>query len=607
MSWNALDTYVFSGVANGAIPAPTSYASPSTGQAWTDVYGGIWTVSSGLLQGTCDAVNGSQFARDFLLAGSNTDEINQRIVTYIPANGFGNLYNVHRYQRTGNVGNSYIVSVNGQYHSVNIYSLQGSGNATATQIGTSTNFTFNAAHAYTLDTSVIGTNPTTIAFTFTDVTASTTYTGSFTDSTSNLQQIGAMAVDVANKTGAATAAASQISQINTYAYSAAASAITVTGPTSGPAGVVSSGFTASVNGSLASNVVLTPSDNGAGGTFTPSTVTFASGSTPANQTFTYTPAASGTVTISFTNNGSLTNPSNITYVVANGVSLPQANILFPAQGWDLSTSGHAITNASGNYLKANFTTSATANLSLLINYATFGSTADAEKPVLTWSIGSGAPQQLALTAANVTNGLVPLATALTAGTYTLQIWVRGSSPFINHWNPAADRNFIDIVGFTVSSGTIAFNAIANQLSGMLLGFGDSMTEGEGTEGFVSNGSHASYATNDDATHSYLPHLATALNCEYASAAFGGQGWVSTAADGVTPNLPGSWNYQYSGKARSFSGLTYVTANMGTNGNTAGSAGTVAAFLTSLRAACGRHDQDRRLYPVERMRPSRIGG
>lgn len=92
-------------------------------------------------------------------------------------------------------------------------------------------------------------------------------------------------------------------------------AVTLTGPTSGTVGQASSNFTVGTDNPVQSgSVVVTPSDGGSGGTFTPATVTL----TPsvATATFTYTAATSGTKTISVTNNGGLSNPSNISYTAS---------------------------------------------------------------------------------------------------------------------------------------------------------------------------------------------------------------------------------------------------------------------------------------------------
>lgn len=94
--------------------------------------------------------------------------------------------------------------------------------------------------------------------------------------------------------------------------SKAATTVTFAGPTTGVSGIASTNFTVGANGAITGTVVVTPSDASNGGTFTPTTVSISSGSPTG--TFTYTPASTGTKTISVTNNGSLSNPSNISYV-----------------------------------------------------------------------------------------------------------------------------------------------------------------------------------------------------------------------------------------------------------------------------------------------------
>lgn len=101
------------------------------------------------------------------------------------------------------------------------------------------------------------------------------------------------------------------SNITYTASSASATATVVSGPSSGTVGVASTNFTASANGVISGTVVITPADGGAGGTFSPTTVSISAGSPTA--TFTYTAASAGAKTLSFTNSGSLTNQGNLTY------------------------------------------------------------------------------------------------------------------------------------------------------------------------------------------------------------------------------------------------------------------------------------------------------
>lgn len=94
--------------------------------------------------------------------------------------------------------------------------------------------------------------------------------------------------------------------------------IAFTGPTTGLINTASSDFTVAANGALASTITVTPSDGGAGGSFTPASVSLTSAALSA--TFTYTPVSNGAKTLSITNSGTLTNGSPLTYTAATAAS-----------------------------------------------------------------------------------------------------------------------------------------------------------------------------------------------------------------------------------------------------------------------------------------------
>jgi hypothetical protein len=96
-------------------------------------------------------------------------------------------------------------------------------------------------------------------------------------------------------------------------FTVVASTYLLTGPGSGGIGAPSTNFTVALptGGAVTSVVTVIPSDNGAGGTFTPTSVALTTVAPSA--TFTYTPASTGTKTISTTNNRGLTDPANISY------------------------------------------------------------------------------------------------------------------------------------------------------------------------------------------------------------------------------------------------------------------------------------------------------
>ena len=91
--------------------------------------------------------------------------------------------------------------------------------------------------------------------------------------------------------------------------STAATSYTLMGPMSGDILAESTDFTVTPVGGT-STATITPDDGGTGGTFTPANVTFSGAGA---QTFAYTPAVFGPITISTTNSSTLTNPSPLTY------------------------------------------------------------------------------------------------------------------------------------------------------------------------------------------------------------------------------------------------------------------------------------------------------
>jgi hypothetical protein len=93
-----------------------------------------------------------------------------------------------------------------------------------------------------------------------------------------------------------------------------ATAVVVSQPAGTIVNIASGDFAVGLNGTSSATVRVTPSDNGGGGTFTPTFVDIVNGA-PAK--FTYKRGIAGTVSITLTNNGSLTNPSAVSYVVAN--------------------------------------------------------------------------------------------------------------------------------------------------------------------------------------------------------------------------------------------------------------------------------------------------
>lgn len=181
--------------------------------------------------------------------------------------------------------------------------------ATSGTVGTpSAPFTFGldqpAAEVTTI-TPVMGNlagswNPTTVTVQVGQTVASLT-------STFTASAVGTGTPTTTNNKSLANATAS-----NFVATSTAATALTLTGPTSGTVGVASGVFTVTANGTLSGSVVVTNAM--ADSTTAPSTLTL--NSSTLSGTFTGTPSSTGVKAVSITNNGGLTNPSAINYTAA---------------------------------------------------------------------------------------------------------------------------------------------------------------------------------------------------------------------------------------------------------------------------------------------------
>jgi peptidoglycan hydrolase-like protein with peptidoglycan-binding domain len=135
-------------------------------------------------------------------------------------------------------------------------------------------------------------SPSTVTLTAGSPTSTFTYTPS---------TVGTKSISITNNGGLTNPSA------RSYVVSAGvATAVTLSGPTSGIVDIISGNFTIGVNGSLSDTITVTPSVSG-GGTLTPTSIQL--GSSVNSATFTYTPASSGSKSITLSNTGGLTNPT----------------------------------------------------------------------------------------------------------------------------------------------------------------------------------------------------------------------------------------------------------------------------------------------------------
>lgn len=110
---------------------------------------------------------------------------------------------------------------------------------------------------------------------------------------------------------AGTPATADSNSIAFTVAAAPATATTLSGPTGGQSGQASAPFLVGANGVITGTITVTPSDGGAGGTFTPTSVNISAGTPTA--AFTYTPASVGAKTISLSDTGGLTDATALIY------------------------------------------------------------------------------------------------------------------------------------------------------------------------------------------------------------------------------------------------------------------------------------------------------
>lgn len=345
---------------------------------------------------------------------------------------------------------------------------------------------------------------------------------------------------------------------------AAATAIAVSGPSTGVSGIASSNFTVSANGTITGTVVVTPADGGAGGTFTPTTVSISSATPTA--TFTYTPSSAGAKTLSFTNNGALTNPANLTYTATAN---PFALIQFSPYNWYV-TATSAKTINSGAYFKTVFSGS-----TCTLNFDMTGLVAPL--PEILYRIDKYGAWFTAVLAATVVL-TIPTDTsdyASKPGHY-LEVIVKSTTETQSRWTPQTTA--VVLTGITLATGGVLSLPTANQLN--LLYYGDSITEGVRTV----NGTATNDTDRNDASQGWAYRSAELLGAEAGVVGFGATGLI-TAGSGGVPAITTSYNLLYSGVSRVFTPAPdAIVINEGTNDGVGATTTAVTALLNGLLAA-----------------------
>jgi hypothetical protein len=297
-------------------------------------------------------------------------------------------------------------------------------------------------------------------------------------------------------------------------------------------GVASSNFTAGANGTITGTVTVTPSDGGAGGTFSPTSVAI-SNATP-TATFTYTASTTGARSISVTNNGGLSNPSPITYTATSGGVIPpnHAAILYSPYNW-LVDGTRAQTIYAGAYFRTLFTgPTCTLNFDM--------SNVSAPVPRLLIRVDGSTRQSVSLSSSIS----VTMPSGQDNTTHLLDVEVDATTETVNRWNPP-QNTAVKLANITLASGTDTVSAPQPRPFNMLT-YGDSTDEGVRT--LALNG--ANDLDRNSASVCWPLELGRLLGAEVGSVGFGSQG-ISDPGNGNVPNLRNAWDLLWSGQARVF--------------------------------------------------------
>lgn len=362
------------------------------------------------------------------------------------------------------------------------------------------------------------------------------------------------------------------------------------GPSSVNLGQTTGSFTVTGQ-NLTGTVNVTPNDNGAGGTFNPSTVQLTVGTPSA--TVTYTPSTSGSKTIAISNDAGITDPSSLSLNVIIPplvVSFPNANIYQSPYTWR-SSGSTLIAPTGGAYLK--FKVSGTSTLAADVDTTLNNGIPAGEMPTIKVAIAPDTnPTQITSSwvefpSNDSSSTEISLASGLDPATkYDVTLYmIGGEQSLANGYTSTVFQTKINDLKFdggaTMSAASLSSNTC--------MFWGDSILEsyfGGDSTGAAAN-TYEGIVDYSQAWPSYVS--AQTLGCEYGQTGVGSQGWVNPGQGGY-PVFGSSWNQFDSTHTISFATPpTYALIDEGTNdhGQSLSAITTaVESTLTAMRSAFG---------------------
>lgn len=360
----------------------------------------------------------------------------------------------------------------------------------------------------------------------------------------------------------------QFERVDVIDPNSSASATTYTLSLSPSPGTAGSAVTATVtpNGGYTGTITLTPSGCGLSSA---QTLTFSASATP--QSVTFTPATSGTLTVTGTNGGGLTNPSPATDTINAApvtVLVNDSNLYFN-KCWHLSGTNWAQT--TNPHAEVNLTASGTGSISMNLDPSGISGT---NGMTIEYSVDNAAWQPVTLTTNSTSLSLGSGSNAVVRGILNVETADCWSTPS-NPWK---------VTSFTIAAGlsTVATTRRPKKV----LVMGDSITRAAGD---VYDGTGSDWHTR----YSYSHLLAAGLDADPSNFGISAQGWSTGGITGsnfpafytIGNDAASSWNKVYAGTSIDFTGVDYLIVNEGQNGSPPAS-NKVSSFLTDARTACG---------------------
>ena len=400
----------------------------SVGNSWIDVAGSIWNIQANQLQASTSSTSG--YATQILARPSSERYQDQRNLVTFP--GLGQSQNAGstvigvacRYQSA--TGNHYEAVAIPSSTTAFIYKVVA---GVRTQIATVACTGWDVTHSYSINLDATGNTPTTLSFTLTDTSANLVRgTVTATDSEATLQNsTGVSALSAWNISGGTITAL--IASVTTSYSPTGATALTLSGPTTGSTAMASTAFTVAGNGTFSGSTVVTFSATS--GTFNPTSVTLSA--TTVSAPFTYTPSAAGTVTLTAAATGltSATAP----YTASTPAAATALSITGPSSG-SVSGASSAFTVAANGSLAASVTVALSSTGSGSFTPGSVTLTTAATSGTFTYTPNAAQSVTLTATGTGLTTATAPYQSSAAGSIPTTPIVNYGAGPFTNGTTPA---------------------------------------------------------------------------------------------------------------------------------------------------------------------------